>query len=188
MTEHEFRMAVGCSRKEGFRVLFREYYPYVYHIVWNRIRTVGTKEDAEECVNDVFVELFSQFDRIAEGGLHGMIGTIARRRAINLFHRLTGQAESVSLDEEDAGEIASEEVIEEDFEAAQEQDRLLEHIRALGEPDTAMILQKYFYGCNASQIAENLHMNPITVRVRLSRALKKLRKRLTDDPYFAEKG
>ena len=187
MTEHELRMAVSRSEKEGFRLLFQQYYPYVYHIVWNQIRSVGTKEDAEECVNDIFAELFSQFDRIGEGSLQGMIGILARRRAINLFHRLTGRQPSVSLDEETVGELATGEVIEEAYETAQAQDRLLEHIRALGEPDTALILQKYFYGCNASQIAANLHMNPITVRVRLSRALKKLKKRLTDDPYFEER-
>ena len=186
MTEHELRAAVSSSRKEGYRLLFAEYYPYVYHIVWNTIRAVGSPEDAEECVSDVFAELFGQFDAIEEGGLHGFIRMLARRRAINLFHRLTGQKPTVSLDEETAGELASDERLEDALIEAQGQDKLLAHIRSLGSPDTEMILLKYFYGCNATQIAEKLRMNPITVRVRLSRALKKLRKLLTADPFFME--
>ncbi|MCR5480275.1 MAG: hypothetical protein K6F27_10525 [Ruminococcus sp.] len=54
MTESEIRSMIGTSRKEGFRLLFEEYHAYVYHIVWNTIRSVGSKEDAEECVSDIF--------------------------------------------------------------------------------------------------------------------------------------
>lgn len=186
MTEHDFRMAVSRSRKEGFRLVFHEYYPFVYHIVWNHIRTVGTAEDAEEVVSDVFAELFAGFEQIAEGELQRFLGMLARRRAINAFHRLTGKHPTVSLDEASCGELPSGENTEDDCMASLEGTKLLEAIRTLGSPDTELVLMKYFYGCNATQIGEQLRMNPITVRVRLSRALKKLRKLLTDDPFFSE--
>ncbi|MBQ9695499.1 MAG: sigma-70 family RNA polymerase sigma factor [Oscillospiraceae bacterium] len=188
MTEDELRMAVSRSQKEGFRLLFRQYYPYVYHIVWNRIRTVGTKEDAEECVSDIFAELFSQFDKVENGALQGFLGTLARRRAVNLFHRLAGHDPALPLDEEIVGQMASEEQIEEDLEAAHLQKTLLRHIRDLGEPDAQILLLRYFYGCNSAEIARTLRMHPVTVRVRMSRALRKLKERLTADPDFTENG
>lgn len=186
MTEKDIRMAVSSSRKQGFRLLFHEFYPYVYRIVWERIRSVGTCEDAEECVSDVFAEVFEQFDTIREGELRGFIAMLARRRAINLFHKLTGQSQTVSLDDESAPDLPSGENLEESLLEAQTQDRLLVHIRSLGSPDTEMVLMKYFYGLNSTQIAQRLSMNPITVRVRLSRALKKLKGLLTADPFFTE--
>ena len=66
MTESELRSAVNESRKEGFRILFQQYKGYVYAIVWNRICKVGSHEDAEECVSDVFTDVFRQFDQIEE--------------------------------------------------------------------------------------------------------------------------
>ena len=65
MTEQEIRQAVSRSQKQGFRVLFQEFYPYVYRIIWEQIRAVGTKEDAEECVSDIFAELFEKFSRMS---------------------------------------------------------------------------------------------------------------------------
>ena len=186
MTEQEIRQAVSRSQKQGFRVLFQEFYPFVYRIVWDQIRAVGTKEDAEECVSDIFAELFEKFSRIEEGNLQSWIGMLARRRALNAFRRLTGQTQSISIEEELTGELASGEQLEDTFIEAQAHDRLIAHIQALGSPDAQMILLKYFYDYNSVQIAEQLHMNPVTVRVRLSRALKKLRKRLTADAFFME--
>ena len=186
MTEREIRMAVSSSRKQGFRLLFHEFYPYVYRIVWDLIRSVGTCEDAEECVSDVFAEVFEQFDTIRVGELRGFIAMLSRRRAINLFHKLTGQSPRVSLDDETAPDLPSGEDLEASLLESQTQDRLLTHIRSLGSPDTELVLMKYFYGCNSTKIAEKLSMNPVTVRVRLSRALKKLRKLLTADPFFTE--
>ena len=51
MTEHELRALIGRSRDEGFRQLFQQYSGYVYAIVWNRISSVGSREDAEECIS-----------------------------------------------------------------------------------------------------------------------------------------
>ena len=91
MTEQELRSAISSSRKEGYRILFQQYYPYVYRIVWNQIRVVGSKEDAEECVSDVFSDLFTHFNEAEEGALQGFIGMLARRRAIDLFRRLSSR-------------------------------------------------------------------------------------------------
>ena len=107
---------------------------------------------------------------------------------MNLFHRLAGHDPALPLDEEIVGQMASEEQIEEDLEAAHLQKTLLRHIRDLGEPDAQILLLRYFYGCNSAEIARTLRMHPVTVRVRMSRALRKLKERLTADPDFTENG
>ena len=78
MTEQELRLAVRENRKDGYKALFQQYHSYVYAIVYNRIRSAGTHEDAEECVSDVFLDIFRQFDRIGEGKLQSYIRTIAK--------------------------------------------------------------------------------------------------------------
>ncbi|MBP0974417.1 MAG: sigma-70 family RNA polymerase sigma factor [Oscillospiraceae bacterium] len=187
MTEQELRLAVNRSQKEGFRLVFQQYYPYVYRIVWNQIRAVGTKEDAEECVSDIFTELFAHFDDVEEGALQGFIGILSRRRAINQFQRLSRTITVVSLEEE-GSELTSDDHTEENAEANLRQRALYQHIRSLGEPDAGIIILRYIYGCNSAEIGRQLNMNPITVRVRLKRALNKLKKLLADDSFFSDGG
>ena len=52
---------------------------------------------------------------------------------------------------------------------------LLGKIRDLGEPDSTIILMKYYYGRSAKDIAGAVSLTPENVRVRSGRALKKLR-------------
>ncbi|MBR2088199.1 MAG: sigma-70 family RNA polymerase sigma factor, partial [Oscillospiraceae bacterium] len=188
MTEQELRSAISSSRKEGYRILFQQYYPYVYRIVWNQIRVVGSKEDAEECVSDVFSDLFTHFDEAEEWALQGFIGMLARRRAIDLFRRLSGLEPTLSIEEDVVREMVSDACTEETVETVQRHEVLYQHIRSLGEPDATMILMKYFYDCTSKEIADKIHMNPITVRVRMNRALKKLKRILSGDPFFQERG
>ena len=188
MTEQELRFAVRCSRKEGYRLVYQQYYPYVYSIVWEQIRTVGTKEDAEECVSDVLTELFIHFEEAEEGSLQSFVGTLARRRAVDLFRRLVRHDPPVSIEEEAVGEIVSADSTEGDVETNLRQKALFRHIQSLGEPDAAIVMLKYFYDCNSAEIGKKLCMNPITVRTRLKRALKKLKKILLQDSQFTDGG
>ena len=56
---------------------------------------------------------------------------------------------------------------------------LLSKINELGEPDSAIIIQKYYYGRTSNEIAKLLSMNARTVRTRAARALEKLKESLT---------
>ena len=55
---------------------------------------------------------------------------------------------------------------------------LLKCIERLGEPDSTIIMQKYFFMRSSKEIGELVSMTPENVRVRNGRALDKLRKQL----------
>ena len=170
------REPVSASQDEIFRALFTRYSSYVYTIVWNRIRHVGTHEDAEEAVSDVFADLFRNYDSIGEDKLESYIRTLAIRTGIDAYRRLSAKKEAPPA--EPLLEIASGEDIEQDHEQAAIRKQLLACIRSLGEPDTSIVIGKFFYGCTAKEIGDQLGMNPIAVRTRLSRAKAKLRRLL----------
>ena len=181
MTEQELRSRISRSQKEGFRALFEDYKSYVYAVVWNRIGHVGTKEDAEECVSDVFAEIFLHYSEIRPGGLHSYIGMVAKRHSIDLYRRLSVREPGVSLDEEGMQNLADDTDVETDAESNSLRRRLMEHIRSLGEPDSSILLQKFYYDRSSSEIAESMKLQPASVRMRVSRALKRLRSILTED-------
>ena len=134
-------------------------------------------------VSDVFAEVFSKLDSVHEGSMKAYLGTVARRMAVNRFQKLTsGKIKTISLDDESIAEFASDTDIFGDYEKAEQAERLLDLILSLGEPDASIIIQKYYYDRNSVEIAKITGLNPVAVRMRLSRALKRLRKLLEENP------
>lgn len=181
MTESELRTLISQSQQEGFRALFQQYQSYVYAIIWRRICTVGSKEDAEECLSDVFADVFLHFAEIQTGSLRGYLAMTANRTAIDCYRKIRSRREDTYLEDDAVQNLDSGEDTEARCEANAASRMLFEKIRALGEPDATIILHKYFYDRSTAEIAAYVHMKPVTVRVRLNRALKRLRTLLSDE-------
>lgn len=181
MTERELRALISRSQQEGFRALFQQYQSYVYAIIWRRICAVGSKEDAEECLSDVFADVFLHFQEIQEGTLQSYLAMIANRTAIDCYRKLRSRGMYASLDDDTVQVMDSGANVEAVSDAGVQSRMLLEKIRLLGEPDATIILHKYFYERSTAEIAAAVRMQPVTVRVRLSRALKRLRVLLADE-------
>ena len=87
----------------------------------------------------------------------------------------------MSLDADEAVQLSSEERIDEQAERAETAHALLDAVKSLGEPDSTIIIQKYYYGRSSEDIGDMIDMKPNTVRKRLSRALSRLRDILRED-------
>ena len=110
MTDQEFKKLMEKSPEECMRILFDEYCNYVYVIAAAKLKSCGTTEDIEECVSDVFAEIFKKLDSLGnrEGDLKGFIGVVARRKAIDMFRKLSGKADmTVSAGDEVLIQISS---------------------------------------------------------------------------------
>ncbi len=182
MTHSEYRLLWEADKARAQQTLFNEYLNYVYAIVYNRLRSCGSREDIGDCVIDVFMDVFSSYDYKAEidGDIKGFIGTVAFRKAANYYRRLSRNGPGISLDDGCAEVIPSDENVSENAENCELRALLLDLTESLGKPDSTIILEKYFYGSSTLDIAKLVHLSPIAVRVRCSRALKKLRKLLAD--------
>ena len=92
----------GGDDEREFRKLFDRYCNYVYTIVFNRLRSCAGREEIEECVCDVFAEVYLHYDseKAAGGSITGFIGTVARRRASAYFRRSAAAGNTACSDEE----------------------------------------------------------------------------------------
>lgn len=180
MTEEELRSLISRSQKDGFKALFRQYQNYVYSIIWGRLRNIGTIEDTEECVSDVFADVFIHFSDIHTGSLQAYIGTAAKRTAVDRYRKLSSGKEIFS-ENEYFSSIPDKEDLVNNIEISERNRILYEKINSLGEPDATLIIQKYYYDRKSKDIAKDVGLTPVAVRVRLSRALKRLKKLLTDE-------
>ena len=183
MTDRDYRRLFAKSPREAQNTLFDEYFNYVYTIVFNKLRSCAAKEDIEECVSDVFADVFEYFDKDSEQNesIKGFISTVAIRKAINMFHSLTSKSgRTVSLEDGDADNISDGSDITDNAEKAELRRTLLRLVDELGEPDSTIIIQKYYYGMNSKEIAENVSLESAAVRVRCSRAIRRLKDKLAE--------
>lgn len=183
MTDKDYRKLFDKSPQEAQNMLFEEYFNYVYTIVFNKLRSCASKEDIEECVSDVFADIFAYFAKNSEQNesIKGFISTVAIRKSINMFHSLTSKSgRTVSLEEGDADNIRDDTDIADNAERAELRRTLLRLVDELGEPDSTIIIQKYYYGLNSKEIAETVSIEPAAVRVRCSRAIRRLKDKLAE--------
>ena len=183
MTDQQARELLKSSPQKAHRLIFDEYYNYVYTIVFNRLRSSASREDIDECVSDVFSDVFLHYstDNKYSGDIKGFIAAIARNRAVDMFRRIRARSvDTVPMDGEEAVQLSSPENVSELAEKAETCHALLDAVKSLGEPDSSIIMQKYYYGKKSAEIADTVGIKPEAVRKRLSRAMDKLRKILTD--------
>ncbi len=183
MTSRELAVMMKKSPVTCHKALVKEYGRYVYAIVYNKLRGCGTNEDIEECVSDVFADIFMkcEFDLSSENDIKYLIAIIAKRKAIDNFRRLTAKANyTADTDEDDMKELVSDFSVDEHVERSELRRVLLDKIDELGEPDSTILIQKFYYSRNSTEIAQSVSMTAVAVRQRCARAMDKLRAKLVE--------
>lgn len=183
LTDSDLKALMQKSAEIAHRRIFDEYSGYVYSICANKLKSCGTKEDIEECVSDSFAAIFRYFDNESnkDGDLKGIIGTIAKRNAVDYFRRLSGKSDRlVSIDDEDFPKISSDIRVDDETEKAAIREIIMDCIDRLGKPDSQIIVYHFFYGKTSKQMAALLGQSEWAIQKRLSRAKKKLRQLLCE--------
>lgn len=191
MTDSEYGRLMKQSPAKAQRALFDEYFSYVFTIVYNKLKICAAREDIDECVSDVFSDVFISYDNKIglDGDLKGFIGIVAKRKAVNMFHRLSSEKDrSIPTDDDELNKIADKTDIQETAENSEIKRILLKKIGELGEPDSVIIMGKYYENMTSKEIGAKISMSPEAVRVRCGRALKKLKKMLSDEGYTLKEG
>jgi len=181
MNDNEIIRLMTEKPKIGQRAMFDEYYSYVYAVSINILRGYGTAQDVEECVIDTFTKVFRSISFENNPAIKPFIGRVAKNCALSMRRSLSTKNErSCSLESEEVGSLSTGERLEENSEKKEMSQILLRQIKALGEPDSTIIMQKFFYELNSAQIGRLVGMTPTAVRMRCGRALKRLKTALVN--------
>ncbi len=189
MTDSQWLELMQTDPKKGRRALIDQYSNLVYAIVLNKLKNCASREDIEDCVSDVFVEIFRSTEKYTpqSGSLKGYISTIAKRTAVDAWRRLTYRQNTTSYLEDDESLILlSEDDPEEAVAEKLQKQRLWDVIKSLGEPDTSIIIRQYFYEQTAKEIGKALSMTAAAVQKRSVRARARMKEMLEAD--FERKG
>ena len=157
-------------------------------LVWSIARRfAGNHADAEDAVQEIFVELWRHAGRFdaAVAAESTFVATVARRRLIDRHRRRARQPETVPLVAEPPAAARSEADRLETLEEAQRVRGLLEQLR----PEQRQVLELSFdQGMSQQEIAEATRLPLGTVKTHARRGLMRLRQLLETGPTDAASG
>ena len=171
MREERILQKLRQGDPAALEALMDRYIPYVSTIVWNILRSAMSKEDAEEVVSDVFLAAWNQAGDIQPGFTKAWLGAVARNKAKT---KLRSIGKELPL-EEDILEIPDEQTPVTATERKEEQRLVRQAVDRLGEPDHEIFLRHYYYAQTVSVISREMHLNPSTVKTKLSRGRQRLK-------------
>jgi len=160
--------AARTGSPEALASLYREHGPALYRLAY---RLTGTREDAEDVVQDVFVGLPEALTRYEERGkFSSWVKRVTARVALVRLRRRTGRRE-VSLDIADEKQKPPVDANIIALETA---------VNSLPDSLRVVIMLKEVEGYSHGEVAELLGISVGASRVRAARALARLRKALED--------
>ncbi len=180
LNENELYLLLLESPEKGLEKIMDKYMSYVYTIVYGKLSMLCTKQDIEECVSSIFCEVYKTRYNIdlEKGSLKSYLAVLSKRNAIDTYRKLRNNLNNVSLDETEHDWIPDDTDIEKEIIQKETGDILIEQIHALGEPDSQIIIRKYYFGQTSKIIGKALGLKENTVNKKVSRALVKLKEAL----------
>ncbi|MFA3792123.1 RNA polymerase sigma factor [Aliiglaciecola sp. SL4] len=157
------------GNKRAWLSLIKRYESQVYNY---GIRMTGTREDALDLMQEVFISVFRNLSNYrGEGSFRGWVFKIAHYRCIEFYRR---KKPHQALD--DSPEIESKEpCLETSMVSSQNANQLVSAMQQLPLSQKAVIELKFFGQFTFEEIAEQLGISANTAKSRMYSALSKLK-------------
>ena len=165
-----------------FEKIVEKYNSYVYKIILNESNNKLTKEDIEETISDVFFLLWKNYEKIDDyDKIKSYIGKIAKNTTMN---KLRKSKNELSFEENTFSSGKNE---EQNY-LINEQLKIVH--KALGDVDSAdkrIFIMYYYENKKVKEIAKLEDIKVSTIKTRLHRTRKKLKKMLEKGGYKNER-
>jgi RNA polymerase sigma-70 factor (ECF subfamily) len=174
MTQEDKQLYDALLSKDdkAIEFLIVKYHKLLWLVAESALKGLGTAEDVEECVSDVFVRLWRKPEAFDpdRGTMKVYLCVMAKSIALNRYKVLAKSYGAESGNEEKAAGEDTLEIICRKESAGE----LLDAISALDEPDYEILIRRFYLGEKTSVIAKKLCMRTKDVENRLYRGKKKL--------------
>ena len=161
MTEYEFEKIVN------------KYSKLLWSVAVGVLEGIGNEQDAEECVADVFIDLWfdpKAFDS-SRGSLRTWLCIKCRSKAIDRFRKIMAH-----ITDELSAEIVSDMIGPDDRVIGKEDmSRLRNAVMGLEEPSKEIMLRRFFVGQKPAEISAAMDMPVRKVENLIYRSKEKLR-------------
>ena len=176
MTDDQLIQKLQNGDQQAFSHMIHTYGKLLWVVAGGILGKVGTIQDIEECISDVFVQFWMNPKAFnpEKGSLKTYLAVIAKSKALNAYKKLS-KSNAVELDEE---AILSDDDLLDRILENEMHSELYTAIANLNEPDKEILLRRYFYGEKPKSIAEHVSLPLKEVKNRLYQSKLRLRKTL----------
>lgn len=165
--------------EEGLALLQTHYGKLCHRIALNLL---GSREDAEECVNDTYLAVWNTIPPNRPASLMAYVGKVTRNIAVSCLRKRGAKGRrcegTVLLDE--LAECLPDTDSPDPADDLTLREALQSFFDGLSEEDRAIMVRRYYDGEPAEAIAVSLGLRHGTVRVRLHRLRERLREHLEE--------
>jgi RNA polymerase sigma-70 factor (ECF subfamily) len=172
--DNELISRAQSGDEQAFAELVRVYYPFVHAIV---IRIVNNPLDAEEVVQDTFVNVYhglAQYEEIEK--FKNWLAKIARNCARNRLRKQ--QIDTVPIDEVNAPIFGTQDLPDEQLIRSEQRELIRRAMETLSPKDREIARSYYLDGASYDELIQTHGLSYKAISVRLVRAKQKLAKRL----------
>lgn len=175
MQEKNIIDAIKAGDEQAMQKIICRYSRLLWSIVGAVLSQVGTTEDMEECVADVFIDLWEHPQKYDEsrGSLKAWLSVIARNKAIDRYRQKT-KIQTIPLEETVLAQMGVEPEIE-------NREGLQEALAELTEEEREILLRRYVYQQKPKEMAVALGLSVKQIENRLYRIKAKMRKQMEQE-------
>ncbi|MCL2838485.1 MAG: sigma-70 family RNA polymerase sigma factor [Oscillospiraceae bacterium] len=183
MNDNELVQKLQNQDPDAFLYMIDTYSKLLWVIVGGILGNVGTTQDIEECISDVYVQVWKNPESFnhKKGSLKTFLAVIARSKSLDTYRKLS-KSKIVELDE--AIRSTDDDLLDYivDKEMCQE---LYTAIESLTEPNKEIVIRRYFFEEKPANIAKITSLPVKEVENRLYQSKLKLREKLEGKGGFA---
>lgn len=175
MQEKNIIDAIKAGDEQAMEKIICRYSRLLWSIVGAVLSQVGTTEDMEECVADVFIDLWEHPQKYDEsrGSLKAWLSVIARNKAIDRYRQKT-KIQTIPLEETVLAQMGVEPEME-------NREGLQEALAELTEEEKEILLRRYVYQQKPKEMAVALGLSVKQIENRLYRIKAKMRKQMEQE-------
>jgi RNA polymerase sigma-70 factor, ECF subfamily len=170
-------------KQEALKKVMDLYMNSVYGLARAILSDLCSKEDIEECVQDVFISAWNEIDKYDEnrGSFKTWLLILCKYKALAIRKEHVRRSKIINLEEI---QCAAKENPEEDLLAKESREEVLKEINAFNPVDREIFLRRYLLNQDIDEICTILELSRQAVDNRLWRG----RKRLKEILYSSERG
>ena len=175
MQEKNIIDAIKAGDEQAMQKIICRYSRLLWSIVGAVLSQVGITEDMEECVADVFIDLWKHPQKYDEsrGSLKAWLSVIARNKAIDRYRQKT-KIQTIPLEETVLAQMGVEPEME-------NREGLQEALAELTEEEREILLRRYVYQQKPKEMAVALGLSVKQIENRLYRIKAKMRKQMAQE-------
>jgi RNA polymerase sigma-70 factor, ECF subfamily len=172
ITEEELVERAIKRDQQAFTLLYDNSVDLIYRHIYYKI---SDQKEAEDLTQEVFIKAWKAISkyRRTEAPFKAWLLTIARNLVFDYYK---GKKKVISLDEVNVLEEPSDDNIEQNYEAKENQDNIKKAILKLKGEKQSVVLMHFIDGLSYNEIAKILNKSEGAIRVIQFRALNELKK------------